>query len=107
MQTSLTGRSPCAGASVDSAKAEQQKALDELTGMQGSQADRHYMQMMVEDHTKDVSEVKVAAQQARQGSDKDYSKLLDKTEKKMESHLEDAQKISRDLGQRQARAQTQ
>lgn len=94
-------------ASVDSAKAEQQKALDELKGMQGAQADRHYMQMMVEDHTKDVSEVKVAAQQAKQGSDKDYSKLLDKSEKKMEGHLKDAQKISRDLAQRQARAPSQ
>jgi putative membrane protein len=90
-------------ASVDSEKAKHREALEDLKGMQGAQADHHYMQMMVQDHTKDVSEVKAAAQHAKQGSDKDYSKLLSKTEKKMEDHLKDAQKISHDLASRQAR----
>ncbi|GEJ55337.1 DUF4142 domain-containing protein [Anaeromyxobacter diazotrophicus] len=82
---------------------EHQTMLDELKGMHGAQADRHYMQMMVEDHTKDVSAVKTAAEQAKHGSDKEYAKLLEKAEKKMEGHLKDAQKISRDMGARQAR----
>ncbi len=90
-------------AGVDAEQAKHKEALDRLEGMQGAQADRHYMQMMVEDHTRDVSEVGTAAQQAKQGHDDQYTKLLENTQKKMKSHLEDAQKISRDLGARQAR----
>ena len=83
---------------------ESKSMLDELKSMQGAERDRHYMQMMVADHQKDVSEVKQAAQAAKQsGQDKEYTKLLGKAEKKMEGHLKDAQKISRDLGSRQAR----
>ncbi len=86
------------------AKAEEASSQQEqLKGMQGAQADRAYMRMMVEDHTKDVKETKAAAQHAKQSKDKEFSKLLDKSAKTMEGHLKDAQKIQRDLSQRQAR----
>lgn len=91
------------GPEYTSKSSEHQAMLEQLKGMQGAQADRHYMQMMVQDHTKDVSEVKTAALQSKQGNDKEYTKLLEKAEKKMEGHLKDAQKIARDLGARQAR----
>ena len=83
---------------------ENRSMLEQLKSTQGAERDRHYMQMMVSDHQKDVSEVKQAAEMAKQGGqDKEYAKLLDKCQKKMEGHLKDAQKISRDLGSRQAR----
>jgi hypothetical protein len=65
------------------------------------------MQMMVLDHTRDVNELKAGAELAKQGSDEDYSKLLDKTAKTMEGHLEDAQKISHEMVPRQARKPSQ
>jgi len=83
---------------------ESRSTLEQLKSMQGIERDRRYMQMMVSDHQNDVSEVKQAARMAKQGrQDKEYATLLDKSQKKMEGHLEDAQKISRDLGSRQAR----
>ena len=90
-------------ASVEAEKIHHEEGLDVLKKMHGPQADLTYMQMMVQDHTKDVSVVKAAAGQAKQGSDEDYSTLLDKADKKMESHLEDAQKVSYELAPRQAR----
>jgi putative membrane protein len=94
---SLTG----AAAGGDAAKDEQHTHM--MKDMPAAQADRHYMTMMVEDHQRDVSEVRSAAQQAKSSNDKDLAKLLDKTAKKMEDHLKDAQKIQREMGSRQAR----
>ena len=94
----LTGRT-----STEDEKVHHAEAIDVLKKMRGPQADRTYLQMMVQDHTKDVNEVKAGAELARQGSDADYSKLLDETAKTMESHLEDAQKILHEMVPRQAR----
>jgi putative membrane protein len=91
---------PTAG---EAAKAKDKASLDEIKNMQGAQADRTYMRMMVQDHTKDVKEARSAEQQAKRSKDTEFAKLLDKSAKKMESHLKDAQKIQRDLSQRQAR----
>lgn len=91
------------GADVASEQAKHREQLDALKALSGAEADRHYMQMMVDDHTKDVSEVKTAAGEARHGKDQEYARLLDRTEKKMESHLHAAQRISHDLSSRQAR----
>jgi len=92
---------------ADMEKGEHHAKLDELENMSGAQADRAYMKMMVEDHTKDVRETRDAEQHAKRGankSDKELASLLDKAAKKMESHLKDAQKIQRELAtQRQAR----
>lgn len=88
------------------AKAKHEAALEQMKTMQGAQLDRHYMQMMVEDHTKDVSHAKAAVEQAKQGKDKEYTKLLEHAAKTMEGHLKDAQKISKDLTSRQARQPT-
>ena len=71
--------------------------------MPAGQADRHYMTMMVKDHQHDVSEVRTAEQHAKSEHQTEFAKLLDKTGKKMEDHLKDAQKIQRDLTSRQAR----
>jgi putative membrane protein len=90
--------------SVEDEKVHHAEALDVLKKMHGPQADRTYMQMMVQDHTRDVNEVKRGAELAKQGLDEDYSTLLDKAAKTMESHLEDAQKISREMVPRQARS---
>ncbi len=95
---SLTG-----GPSSDPTAAQDEKHMQAMKDLPAGQVDRHYMTMMVNDHQRDVSEVRSAADQAKNGNDKDFAKLLDKTAKKMEDHLKDAQKIQRDLGSRQAR----
>ncbi len=96
--TSLTG-----GTSSDPTAAKDQEHLQAMKDMPAAQADRHYMTMMVNDHQRDVSEVRSAADQAKNANDKEFASLLDKTAKKMEGHLKDAQKIERDLGSRQGR----
>jgi putative membrane protein len=88
-------------ASAEKGKAEHQ--LDEIKAMTGAQADRAYMDMMVRDHQKDVSATRQAEQTAKSNKDDEFAKLLDNSAKKMESHLKDAQKIDRELTQRQAR----
>ena len=88
---------------ADASKEAGSASLEHLKGMQGAQADRAYMKMMVDDHTKDVRETKTAAQHAKHAKNDEFAKLLDKSAKKMDSHLKDAQKIQRDLSQRQAR----
>jgi putative membrane protein len=84
-------------------KGKKMASLDDLKAMQGAQADRTYMKMMVDDHTKDVKETRAAAQHAKQAKNTEFAKLLDKSAKKMEEHLKDAQKIQRETSQRQAR----
>jgi putative membrane protein len=85
------------------AESKESASLGRLKSMQGAQADRAYMKMMVEGHTKDVKETKEAGQHAKAAKNTELAKLLDKSAKKMEDHLKDAQKIQRDLSQRQAR----
>ncbi len=78
--------------------------LEQLKGQTGAQLDRDYMRMQVQDHKKDVSEVRAAHQKAKGvKSEKEFASLLDKAAKKMEGHLKDAEKINKDLTQRQAR----
>lgn len=95
----LAGGSSAAASEKEHAKQQ----LTELQGMSGAEADQHYMTMMVQDHQQDVSDVRTAEQQAKRSNEKDFATLLGKTAKKMEGHLKDAQKIQRDLTQRQAR----
>ncbi len=89
--------------SAEPSKAKESASLERIKSMEGAQADRAYMKMMVDDHTKDVKETKTAAQHAKHAKNDEFAKLLDKSAKKMEGHLKDAQKIQRDLSQRQAR----
>jgi predicted outer membrane protein len=84
-------------------KGKQIISLERLKGMEGAQADRAYMKMMVDDHTKDVKEARAAAQRAKKADNTELAELLDDSAKTMEGHLKDAQKIQRDLSQRQAR----
>lgn len=82
---------------------EMTKEMDSLKKMQGAQADRTYMRMMVRDHARDLKDTRAAEQQAKRSGNKDLAKLLDSSAKKIEDHGKDAQKIDRDLSQRQAR----
>jgi putative membrane protein len=84
-------------------KSSDEQHMEAMKDMSGAQLDRHYMTMMVEDHQKDLSEIRSAEQRAKSSQQKDLAKLLDKSAKKVEGHLKDAQKIQRSLTQRQAR----
>ena len=52
------GVSMTAGASPDPTAAKDKHDMREMEGMPAPQADRHYMTMMVNDHQRDVSEVR-------------------------------------------------
>jgi putative membrane protein len=76
--------------------------LEDLKAVRGSRLDRAYMDMMVQDHEKDVRETRAAAEQLK-GSNEELASLLEDTAEKMEDHLEDAKEIRQDLTRRQAR----
>ncbi len=88
---------------ADASKAREQHELDQLKGMSGAQADRTYMRMMVSGHQQALRETRTAEQKAKSSKDKDLASLLDKSAKKIESHLKDARDVQKDLVQRQAR----
>ena len=70
--------------------AEDQKQVDRLAGMKGADFDRAYMQMMVDDHEKDVAKFREKAQSA---TDPDVKTFASKTLPTLESHLRMAKEV--------------
>jgi putative membrane protein len=87
---------------ADMKKGQHQATLDQLEKMQGAKADSEYMRMMVEDHQKDVKEVRDASAKAQKSSDDKLVTLLDGAGQKMEAHLADARDVQKSLQQPQA-----
>jgi putative membrane protein len=71
-------------------KPQDQQTYDKLSKLSGEQFDRQYMQVMVEDHTKDVAEFKKASQSA---SDPDVKAFAASTLPTLQKHLDDAKDI--------------
>jgi putative membrane protein len=88
---------------ADAAKGEHKAKLAQLKKMQGAQADREYMRMMVQDHEKDLKEVRDAESKAKRQKDDKLASLLGDTAKKIDDHLKDAREVQKSLQQRQAR----
>jgi hypothetical protein len=85
-------------------EAAQHKAkLAQLKKAQGAQADREYMRMMVQDHEKDLKEVRDAESKAKRQNDDKLATLLGDAAKKIDDHLKDARDVQKSLQQRQAR----
>jgi putative membrane protein len=78
--TELTGK----------AKAEH----DRLSKLSGEQFDRAYMQLMVQDHRKDVSEFR---KQSTKAKDSDVKSFASQTLPTLEDHLKTAEQTQRDL----------
>jgi len=68
-----------------------QALKDRLSSLSGEQFDRTYMDNMVKDHTKDVSEFR---KEANSGKDPDVKSFADKTLPTLESHLKEARQIA-------------
>jgi putative membrane protein len=75
----------------DSPNAEQKATKDRLEKLSGSSFDRAYMKDMVTDHTKDVSEFKMEARDAKDPAVKNYAS---QTAPIIESHLKEAKSIA-------------
>jgi putative membrane protein len=88
---------------ADMKKGAHHAKLDSLEKLTGAKADSEYMRMMVEDHTKDVKEVRDATAKAKKSGDDKLVKLLDDAGQKMEAHLADARDVQKSLQQHQAR----
>jgi putative membrane protein len=88
---------------ADVKKSGEQSKLDKLEKMQGAKADSEYMRMMVEDHQKDVKEVRDATTKAKKSGDDKLVTLLGDAGQKMAAHLKDAQDVQKSLQQPQAR----
>lgn len=84
-------------------KRTHERDLSRLKEMSGAQADRHYMTMMVQDHQKDVKEVRSAEAKAKKDKNDKLASLLGDSAKTMEGHLKDARDVQKSLQQRQAR----
>jgi putative membrane protein len=70
--------------------AKEKAELDKLSGMSGAAFDRHYMQIMVTDHKKDVAEFERAARTAK---DSDIKKFAADTVPTLKEHLQQAEKV--------------
>ncbi len=70
--------------------AKDKATLSRLDKLSGAAFDRAYMNTMVKDHTKDVSEFR---KEASGGSDPDVKKFAQGTLPTLESHLSDAKKV--------------
>lgn len=75
----------------DSPNAQQKATKDRLEKLSGSQFDRAYMRDMVTDHTKDVSEFKMEAKNAKDPAVKNFAA---QTAPILESHLKEAKSIA-------------
>lgn len=75
----------------DSPNAEQKATKDRLEKLSGESFDRAYMKDMVTDHTKDVSEFKMEAKDAKNPAVKNYAS---QTAPILESHLKQARSIA-------------
>ncbi len=79
---------------ADADKAAMDAKMKEMHAMKGHEAEKAYMQRMVEDHEKDVSEVSDAHQKAQDDHKTELVALLAKTKTKMQAHLDQAKKIN-------------
>jgi putative membrane protein len=70
---------------------EEQEFRDKLAKMSGRQFDQAYMQHMVEDHKKDISEFQKASQEAQ---DNDVKAFIEKTLPALQQHLQQAQSLA-------------
>jgi putative membrane protein len=89
-----------AGSRVDlSSNAMQDKqkeasaSMKDFQGKTGTSFDQAYMAAMVKDHRNDAADVKTLASRAHREGAKDWAAFLDDTEKTMQSHLSDAERI--------------
>lgn len=73
-------------------KKEHQDQINQISKLSGAKFDKAYMDMMVKDHKKDVSEFK---KEAKDGKDPDVKAWAAKTVPKLEEHLKMAQVISK------------
>ena len=79
----------------DQPEAKEQKEKDRLSSMSGADFDKAYMQHMVKDHKKDVSEFQKAASSA---SDPEVKNFAQSTLPTLQEHLQLAQQIAPKVG---------
>ncbi len=75
--------------------AKDKATLSRLDKLSGAAFDRAYMNTMVRDHTKDVSEFR---KEASRGSDPEVKKFAQDTLPTLESHLSEAKKVDSGVG---------
>jgi putative membrane protein len=76
----------------DSLNAKNKSHIDAMNKMQGKAFDKHYMNMMLNDHKTDVSEFK---KQSTSANDADLKAWAGKTLPTLQMHLDSAQAISK------------
>jgi putative membrane protein len=71
---------------------EEQNHLDAMQKMTGKNFDQHYVNMMVDDHKKDINEFKMAAEKC---NDNDLKNWASKTLPTLQKHLDSIQAIKK------------
>jgi len=72
--------------------ADQQKHMDAMQKMTGKSFDQHYVDMMVNDHKKDINEFKMAAEKC---NDNDLKTWASKTLPTLQKHMDSIQAIKK------------
>jgi putative membrane protein len=77
-----------------SAAADQMRKMDQLGNLHGAEFDRAFVQMQIEDHQKNISDLR----SARTSADAKTQALIDQTIPKLEQHLKAAQAAQKKVG---------
>ncbi|MFL5302672.1 MAG: DUF4142 domain-containing protein, partial [Anaeromyxobacteraceae bacterium] len=94
------------GEAFDKKQKDAQEDMQKVQAKTGAEFDKAYMKMMVDDHKKDVKEVESAAKDAKKQKQTELASFLDQTHSKMQTHLQEAQRIEKSLGKGGASAQS-
>ncbi|HET7753116.1 MAG TPA: DUF4142 domain-containing protein [Anaeromyxobacteraceae bacterium] len=82
--------------------AKNRKHVEQMQKMQGADFDRHYAQMMAQEHKKDIAELRKAQTKLRANkADEDVAKLVDDALPKLEEHQKMAVEAQAALGSQQ------
>jgi putative membrane protein len=77
-----------------SAAADQMRKMDQLGNLRGADFDRAFVQMQIDDHQKNITEL----QSARASADSNTQALIDQTVPKLQQHLKAAQAAQKKVG---------
>jgi putative membrane protein len=94
------------GEAFDDQQKEARDKMQELHSKQGAEFDKAYIDHMVEEHEKDVDEVKDAAKKAREENHTQLASFLDQTQTGLKAHLQEAKQIQKSLEKQPASSGT-
>jgi putative membrane protein len=94
------------GEAFDEEQKDAQDKMKDLHSKQGAEFDKAYIDQMVDEHEKDIGEVKDAAKKAREENHPQFASFLDQTQAGLKAHLQEAKQIQKGLENQKASSGT-